>query len=57
MAEGSAIEPSRNIRTICLSVCEEEYRAIVDDPSQFRRFLDTCYERTPELFPDQQFPA
>lgn len=52
MAEGSAVEPSRGIRTICLAVCEEEYQEIVDDPSRFRRLLDSCYQGRPELFPE-----
>ena len=52
MAEGSAVEPSRGIRTLCLAVCEEEYQAIVDDPSRFRRFLDSSYQGRSELFPE-----
>ena len=51
MAEGSAVKPSRGIRTMCLPICEEEYRQIVDDPPQFRHFLDCCYQQMPELFP------
>lgn len=52
MAEGSAVEPSRGIRTICVPVCEEEYQEIVEDPWRFRRFLDSCYQQMPELFPE-----
>lgn len=52
MAEGSPIEPRRSIRTICLPICEEDYREIVDDAEGFRRTLDSCFERMPELFPD-----
>jgi hypothetical protein len=52
MAEGSAVKPSRGIRTICLPICEEEYQQIVQDPRGFRRFLDSCYQRMPELFPE-----
>jgi hypothetical protein len=52
MAEGSAVKPSGSIRTICLPIREEEYRQMVDDPAQFRRFVDSCYECMPELFPE-----
>lgn len=52
MAEGSATKPTRIIRTICLPVCEEEYQKIVNDPQEFRRFLDSCYQQMPEAFPE-----
>jgi len=52
MAEGSATEPSRLIRSICLPVSEEEYQRLMHDPAALREYLDVCYEEMPELFPD-----
>jgi len=52
MAEGSATQPSRLIRTICLPVSEEQYRQLVNEPARFRGFLDACWADMPELFPE-----
>jgi len=51
MAEGVATQSSRGHRTICLPIAEEVYPQVVNDPAAFRRWLDDCYQRTPELFP------
>lgn len=51
MAERRATRASRPYRTLCLPIPEELYRRIVDDPQEFRRTLDDCYRRMPELFP------
>jgi hypothetical protein len=51
MAEGSATRASRGHRTICLPVSEDAYAQAVNDPARFRRLLDDCFRRTPELFP------
>jgi len=52
MAEGSATQPSRLIRTICLPVSEEQYQQLIDAPAEMREFLDACYADTPELLPE-----
>jgi len=52
MANGLAAEAFGSIRTICLPIGEEEYRQIIDDGARFRRVVDRCYERMPELFPE-----
>ncbi len=52
MAERSATQPSRLIRTICLPVSEEQYRQLVNEPARFREFLDACWADMPELFPE-----
>jgi hypothetical protein len=51
MAEGSATQPSRLIRTICLPVSEAEYQRLIDHPAEWRGFLDDCHANMPELFP------
>jgi hypothetical protein len=51
MAEGTATRSSRRHRTICLPLSEEAYPQIVNDPSEFRRMIDDCFRRMPELFP------
>jgi hypothetical protein len=51
MAKGSATGLSRGHRTICLPVSEDAYAQVVNDPAKFRRMLDDCFQRTPELFP------
>jgi hypothetical protein len=51
MAKGLASEPSASIRTICVPICEEEYRETVPDARQFRGFVRRCYGEMPELFP------
>jgi hypothetical protein len=52
MAEGSALAVGRGRATICLPVGEDEYEASVDDPKQFREWLDRCFAEMPELFPE-----
>ena len=52
MAEGSALALCRGHATICLPIGEEEYHAIVENPKEFRRWLDRCYAEMPELFPE-----
>jgi hypothetical protein len=51
MANGLAAGLCGSIRTICLPIEEEEYQQSIDAAPQFRRLVDRCYERTPELFP------
>ena len=51
MAEAIATRSSRGDRTICLPVSEEAYAQSVPDPCAFRRMLDECFRRMPELFP------
>lgn len=51
MAGNLATRSSRGHRTICLPIPEETYRQIIDDPRLFRRSLDDCFQRMPELFP------
>ena len=43
----------RGQKTICIPCSQEQYEQIVDDPEQFRRFLDQQIEATPELFPPE----
>jgi hypothetical protein len=51
MAELLATRASRGHRTLCLPLAEESYRRIVATPAEFRRTLDDCFRRCPELFP------
>jgi hypothetical protein len=51
MAQGIATRASRGHRTICLPIAEETYARIIVDPVEFRRTLDDCFRRMPELFP------
>jgi len=51
MAEETATRSSRGYRTICLPISESAYARIVDQPAEFRRTLDVCFQRMPELFP------
>jgi hypothetical protein len=51
MAEGTATRSSRGHRTICLPISEEVYLQVVSDPAEFRRAIDDCFRRMPELFP------
>jgi hypothetical protein len=51
MAESRATRSSRGHRTLCLPIPEETYQQIIDDPHAFRRTLDDCFQRMPELFP------
>ena len=52
MAKGKAQKPRKSCRTICLSVAEETYAEIVNDPRKFRQWLEEAYQQTPKLFPD-----
>jgi hypothetical protein len=53
MAEGSANRsPTPVCRTICLPCTEEEYGALVPDAKRFRTWLQTTFDRHPELFPE-----
>ena len=51
MAAETATRSSRGHRTICLPISESAYAQIVDQPAEFRRTLDVCFQRMPELFP------
>jgi hypothetical protein len=51
MADLLATRASRGHRTLCLPIAEESYRQIVSSPAAFRRALDGCFRRAPELFP------
>src|ERR1700733_234448 len=51
MAELLATRASRGHRTLCLPIAEESYKQIVSSPAAFRRTLDGCFRRDPELFP------
>jgi hypothetical protein len=51
MAKGLASEQSGSCHTICLPVCEDEYRAMIGDARGFRGFVERCYQEMPELFP------
>ena len=56
MAETAATHASRGHRTICLPIPEPTSQRIIDDPRAFRRTLDDCFQRMPELFP-RHFPG
>jgi hypothetical protein len=51
MAGSLATRSSRGHRTLCLPIPEETSQQIIDDPHAFRRTLDDCFQRMPELFP------
>jgi hypothetical protein len=51
MTELLATRASRGHRTLCLPIQEESYRRIVAAPEEFRRAIDDCFRRMPELFP------
>jgi hypothetical protein len=46
-------QPVRGQKTICIPCSQEQYERIVDDPAQFRAYLDRQIEETPELFPPE----
>ena len=52
VAERSS-QPVRGQKTICIPCTPQEYEQVVDDPQEFRNFLDRQVEATPELFPPQ----
>jgi hypothetical protein len=43
MAEGSAFALCRGHATICLPIEKGEYEAIVENPKEFRQWLDRCF--------------
>jgi hypothetical protein len=43
----------RGQKTICIPCSQQQYEQIVDDPEQFRTFLNQQIEATPELFPPE----
>ncbi len=45
--------PVRGHKTSCIPCSQQQYERIVDDPQQFREFLDRQIEATPELFPSE----
>ena len=51
MTESLATRASRGHRILCMPIAEEVYRRIVAVPAEFRRELDDCFRRMPELFP------
>jgi hypothetical protein len=53
MADGAAKRsPSRGIRTICLPATEVDYHELVTDAKRFRSWVQDCFARFPELFPE-----
>lgn len=42
---------TRHCSTICLPVCKEDYLLLMNDPGQFRDWLDRSFRDYPELFP------
>lgn len=42
---------SEDLLSICLPIEKDECDAIVENPEDFRRWLDRCCAKTPELFP------
>ena len=45
--------PVRGHKTICLPCSPEQYEPFVEDPQQFRQFLDQQIDAHPELFPPE----
>jgi hypothetical protein len=41
----------RGSSTVCLAIDKEQYPSVVESPERFRRWLDECYAKYPELFP------
>lgn len=52
-AADRSTESTRGPKTICIPCSQEQYERIIDDPVQFREFLDQQIEATPELFPPE----
>ena len=46
-------QPLRGHQTICLPCSREQDEQCVEDPQEFRRFLDQPIEAHPELFPPE----
>ena len=51
MAEGLPVRLRRGHATICLSIAEDEYCDVVEEPERFREWLARQYAESPELFP------
>ena len=45
--------PVRGHKTICLPCSPQQYEPLVEDPQQFRQFLDQQIDAHPELFPSE----
>jgi hypothetical protein len=43
----------RGQKPICIPCSQEQYEQFVEDPEQFRSFLDRQVQATPELFPPE----
>jgi hypothetical protein len=56
MADRAATHASRGHRTICLPIPETTYQRVINDTRAFRRTIDDCFQRMPELFP-RDFPG
>src|SRR5918997_6166602 len=52
-AAESSTRAIRGQKTICLPCSQQEYERIIDDPAQFRSFLDRHLQASPELFPPE----
>jgi|SRR5512144_870652 hypothetical protein len=46
-------QPMRGHKTICIPCSQAQYESFVEDPHQFRQFLDRQIEAAPELFPPE----
>jgi hypothetical protein len=53
LAADRSTGPARGPKTICIPCSQVQYERIIDDPVQFREFLDQQIEATPELFPPE----
>jgi hypothetical protein len=42
---------ARRCSTICLPIDQNAYRALIDSPAAFRRWIDQAFRDAPELFP------
>jgi hypothetical protein len=38
--------------TICLPIRKDDYQALIGEPGQFRRWIDSAFHDAPELFPE-----
>ena len=44
---------SRKSKRICIPIDEAVYKEICEDPKEFRKYIDLCRVKHPELFPSQ----
>ena len=51
MGIADATSTNRNKRIICLPFSQDNYEAIIQNPSDFRKYIDKQIELFPELFP------